>query len=93
MRTINERRNLSLRLGASDFGLSDKPNKLYYVVYNGKHIHFGSKHFDYNGPGFRGWISRNMRYKNADGAWLVNTDKTRPCYWVNYICWETRYTF
>ena len=96
MRTMNERRNLALRLGATEFELSDKENKLYYVVYNGRRIHFGSKTFDYNGLGYNGngytgWARRNMRHKNAGGAWLMNIDKTRPCYWVNYICWETRY--
>ena len=86
VRNMNEGRILALRLGATNFGLSDKPNKLYYVVYNGKHIHFGSKRFDYNGPGYTTWIARNMRHKNADGHWVATTDKTKPSFWVHYIC-------
>ena len=31
------------RLGASEFGLSDRKDKRFYVVYNNKIIHFGLK--------------------------------------------------
>jgi hypothetical protein len=31
------------RLGASEFGLSDRQDKRFYVVYDGKIIHFGLK--------------------------------------------------
>ena len=85
---MNERRNVAFEHGASEFGLSDKPNKLYYVVYNGRRIHFGSKTFDYNGPRYVGWMRRNSRFKNTGGEWIRNCDKTKPCYWVNYICWD-----
>ena len=32
------------RLGASEFGLSDRKDKRFYVVYDNKIIHFGLKH-------------------------------------------------
>ena len=33
----------ALELGATDFDISEKKDKRFYVVYNGKKIHFGSK--------------------------------------------------
>ena len=87
MRSMDERRSVALRHGATDFGLSDKENKLYYVVYNGRRICFGSKRFDYNGHNRLAWIARNSRFKNARYERIANTDKTKPCYWVNIICW------
>ena len=38
-------RNKALRHGASEFGVSNRRNKKFYVVYNGKSIHFGAKGF------------------------------------------------
>ena len=86
MRSMDERRSVAIRHGATVFGLSDKENKLYFVVYNGKHIHFGSKRFDYNGHGRLVWIARNSRFKNACHERIANTDKSKPSYWINIIC-------
>ena len=33
----------ALELGATDFDVSEKKDKRFYVVYDGKKIHFGSK--------------------------------------------------
>jgi hypothetical protein len=33
----------ALELGATDFDVSEKKDKKFYVIYNGKKIHFGAK--------------------------------------------------
>jgi hypothetical protein len=35
--------NKAFKLGASQFGISNRLNKRFYVIYNNKTIHFGSK--------------------------------------------------
>ena len=40
---MNNLYNKALKLGASDFGESDKKDKRFYVIYNDKVINFGSK--------------------------------------------------
>ena len=40
---INKLEKKALILGASKFGLSDRINKRFYVIYHNKYIHFGSK--------------------------------------------------
>jgi hypothetical protein len=42
----NLARLYSLRLGASDFGYSNRKNKRFMVIYEGKKIHFGDPEMD-----------------------------------------------
>ena len=84
-------KNRALKLGASDFGISAQHNKRFYVIYDGKIIHFGSKngstyidHFDDKKQ--KAWISRHSKIKNKTGDYVINL-KTSPSYWSHKLLW------
>jgi len=77
--------------GATNFGLSDRLNKKYFVVYDGKKIHFGSrsyKDFTIHGDKRRrdNYRTRHKSIKLISGkpAYL---DKRQPAYWSYWILW------
>ena len=43
MNNLEQLREKAMKLGAKDFGVSWRKNKRFYVDFNGKIIHFGSK--------------------------------------------------
>ena len=82
----------AFELGASKFGKSKKKDKRFYVVYNGKKIHFGLK----NGSTFidhhdkrkqKAWKERHSKIKLKDGS-LAYKSKTQPSYWSWTLLWN-----
>jgi len=63
---------LSLK-GVSEFGKSNRKGKRFYVIYNGKKIHFGSSigsaYIDHHDEIKRkNWRARHSQIKNKDGV-------------------------
>jgi|688.fasta_scaffold2478688_1 hypothetical protein len=85
-------KNKSLRLGATDFGISKTKNKRFYVIYDSKKINFGSTtnntFIDHNNEDKkRAWIARHTKIKNKNGE-LVYKLKSSPDYWSYHILWN-----
>lgn len=81
----------SLLFGATDFGVSKRHNKRFYVKYDGKIIHFGLK----NGSTYlehkddlkrKNWIARHSKIKNKNGQYVIKL-KTSPDFWSYKILW------
>lgn len=77
--------------GATDFGLSPKKNKRFYVIYNNKIIHFGSKfgstYIDHNDDIKR--INYKKRHSKIIDKYGIPfyTQKTSPAFWSYYVLW------
>ena len=77
--------------GASKFGISNKGTYKYFVVFNGKTIHFGHrKYSDYthhNDDKRRAnYRARHEAIKTKSGK-LAYLDKNQPSYWSYWILW------
>ena len=81
----------ALSLGATDFGLSKRKNKRFYVLYDDKYIHFGAK----NGSTYidhhdklkrKNWRARHSKIINKDGIPFYKI-KTSPEYWSYTLLW------
>lgn len=84
-------RKKALKLGATDFGLSTKKDKRFYIVYNNKLIHFGAKHgktyIDHHDDIKRNaWIARHSKILNKNGEHVIKI-KSSPSYWANTLLW------
>ena len=81
----------AMELGALDFGISDRKDKKFYVLYNGRVINFGSKQgktfIDHGDEKIKNaWIARHSKIKNKEGELVINL-KTSPSYWSRKILW------
>jgi hypothetical protein len=82
----------AMMLGALDFGLSDRKDKRFFVLYNGQVINFGSKHgrsfIDHGDENIKNaWYARHSKIKNKVGELVINL-KTSPSYWSHKILWS-----
>ena len=82
----------ALNLGATDFGLSKIRNKRYYVIFNNKKIHFGSKtgktFIDHGNNQIKNaWLARHTKIRNKQGQ-LVHKLKTSASYWSKVLLWS-----
>ena len=87
----NKLQQQSFKLGASQFGISQRINKRFYVIYNDKYIHFGSKnghtYIDHHDDEIRkNWIARHSRIKNKKGEYVI-TLKESPSFWSKNLLW------
>lgn len=83
--------NKAIKLGASDFGESKKKNKRFYVIYDGKIIHFGSKngstYYDHKDKIKRNnWVARHSMIKNKKGERVINNPNSAS-YWSHNLLW------
>jgi hypothetical protein len=81
----------SLLFGATDFGISKRNNKRFFVKYDGKIIHFGLKHgstfIDHMDETKRkNWYKRHSKIKNKNGQYVIKL-KTSPDFWAYKILW------
>ena len=87
---MDQLKEKSIRLGASQFGLSSRKNKRFYVVYNDKIIHFGLKngqtYFDHQDKKKRAAWTRHSKIISKDGIAFYKI-KTSPEYWSYNILW------
>lgn len=83
--------NMSSLLGASDFGISNRKTKRFFVIYKDKKIHFGSK----SGQTFmehgdvlkqKAWVKRHAVIKNKKGQYVILL-KESPSYWAYRLLW------
>ena len=82
--------NKAKKYGASEFGLSRTKNKRFYVIYNNRRIHFGSKegktYIDHRDKSKRtAWRSRHIRILK-DG-YPAYTNKMSPEFWNWNLTW------
>lgn len=81
----------ALSLGATEFGKSNRLHKKYYVVYDGKTIHFGDNRYeDYtthrDKQRRKSYLSRAMGIRNKNGELTAN-NRTYPNFWAINILW------
>ena len=81
----------AFKLGASQFGISNRLNKRFYVIYNNKTIHFGSKtgktFIDHRNNELRkNWIARHSKIQNYNGEYVI-TIKDSPSFWSKNLLW------
>ena len=81
----------AIKLGAVDFGTSNRINKRFYVLYNNKYIHFGAhkaqtfiEHHDEKKR--LAWRARHSKIKNKDGLYVYKL-KTSPSFWSWHLLW------
>ncbi len=87
---MNNLREKSIRLGATDFGTSKVKGKRFYVIYNGKKINFGSDvgqtFIDHgNLEKKKNWIKRHSVILK-DGKPVIK-DKSSPSFWSRHLLW------
>ena len=81
----------AINQGATDFGISKRKGKKYYVIYKGTKIHFGADGMsDYT---LHKDKERRARYR-ARASKITNKlgeytylDKTSPNYWSYHLLW------
>lgn len=88
---MNELKEKALELGASDFGLSDRKYSKYYVVYDGKKIHFGdSRYEDFtthkDEKRRERYLKRARAIKNKLGE-LTHENKEYANFWAINLLW------
>ena len=88
---MEELRQKATKLGATDFGSSDKSGKRFFVEYKGKRIDFGSDSretfFDIrNKQKRKAWYARHSTNVDKTGKKFIN-QKTSPLYWASKILW------
>jgi len=81
----------ALDYGATDFGLSNRKNKRFYVLYNGKYIHFASKFgstfIDHHDELKRkNWRARHSKIINKDGTPFYLIPES-PEFWSWHLLW------
>ena len=81
----------ALKLGCSDFGISTRKNKRFYVVYDDHIIHFGSKtgstYIDHHDPIKRkNWRARHSKIKNKAGEYIY-LDPYSASYYSWHLLW------
>jgi hypothetical protein len=82
----------ALKLGATDFGKSNRKNKRFYVIYNNKIIHFGldtgSTFIDHKDEKKRkAWRARHSKIKLKDGT-PAYKNKNQSSYWSYRLLWS-----
>ncbi len=89
---MEQLRSKAYSLGATDFGVSKRVNKRFYVVYNNKIINFGSKvghtYIDHGDKLLKkNWQARHSKIKNKEGQYVYRL-KTSPDFWSWHILWN-----
>jgi hypothetical protein len=81
----------ALKLGATEFGKSNRKGKRFYVIYNNKIIHFGldtgSTFIDHKDKKKRdAWRARFKQIKLKDGS-LAYKNKNQSLFWSWNLTW------
>jgi len=84
-------RRKALKLGATEFGVSPRKNNKYYVVYDGKKIHFGHSSYQdftqHKDPERRKrYLARASKIKDKNGN-LTAQNKNSSNYWSIHLNW------
>ena len=81
----------AFQLGAIDFGESNRKDKRFYVVYNNKYIHFGSRNgqtfYDHKDEIKRdNWYKRHSKIYDKNEKQVINNPYS-PSYWSARLLW------
>ena len=82
----------AIKLGATDFGPSNKPSKRFFVIYKDKRIYFGSNSrntfFDKPDKQKRkNWYARHSTNINKSTGKKFINEKTSPLHWASRLLW------
>jgi len=82
----------ALKLGATEFGTSDKPSKRFFVIYKGKRIDFGSnsRNTFFDTPDTqkrKNWYARHSTNINKKTGKKFINERTSPLYWASRLLW------
>ena len=88
----NKLEQKAFKLGASQFGISNRINKRFYVIYKNKNIYFGSKngntYIDHHDDEIKkNWIARHSKIKNKKGEYVIKI-KESPSFWSHNLLWN-----
>ena len=88
---MDELRSIAKKLGADDLQLSPNKSKRFYVVFEGKKIHFGSKggktFIDHGDEKKRkAWYARHSKILLKDGTRAMD-NKHSPAFWSARLLW------
>ena len=89
---MEELRNKAIKLGATDFGRSNKPGKRFFVEYKDKKIDFGSDSREtfFDTPDTqkrKAWYSRHSKNINSKTGKKFINEKTSGLYWASRLLW------
>lgn len=81
----------ALKYGASDFGISDKKDKRFFVIYDNHMINFGYKYgktyIDHHNKKKReAWYARHSKIYDSSGRQVINNPYSAS-YWSARILW------
>jgi hypothetical protein len=91
---MEEMSNFAIEKGCTSFGLSKNNKFLYYVIYNGRRITFGSSNCDYSSEKkFIQWKNKNLLYF-VNGSMVDTRDKLFWEWqtWTKFFGWPDNYT-
>jgi len=82
----------AIKLGATEFGMSDKPSKRFFVIYKGKRIDFGSdsRNTFYDKPDTqkrKNWYARHSTNINSKTGKKFINEKTSGLFWASRLLW------
>jgi len=88
---MEELKEKAIKLGATEFGVSKRKDKKYYVVYDGKKINFGSAEgktfLDHKDEKKKeNWKKRHSKIVDKDGVPFY-TKKNSAEHWSYYLLW------
>ena len=89
---MNELKQKALKLGATDFGSSDKSGKRFFVIYKDERIDFGSQSRNtfFDNPDRdkrKNWYARHSKNINKRTGKPFIQEKTSPLFWAAKILW------
>jgi hypothetical protein len=89
---MNELKQKALKLGATDFGSSDKSGKRFFVIYKDERIDFGSdsRNTFFDNPDRdkrKNWYARHSKNINKRTGKPFIQEKTSPLFWAAKILW------
>ena len=87
----NKLEQKAFSLGASNFGISERVNTRFFVIYHNTYIHFGSTNGNtyidhHDNEKRKNWIARHSRIKNINGEYLINI-KESLSFWSKNLLW------
>lgn len=88
---MEELKEKAIKLGATEFGVSKRKDKKYYVVYDSKKINFGSAEgktfLDHKDEKKKeNWKKRHSKIVDKDGVPFY-TKKNSAEHWSYYLLW------
>jgi hypothetical protein len=80
----------AISLGASDLKPSPNKGKRFYVILDGRKIHFGSKtgqtYIDQDKKKRKAWYARHSKILLKDGSKAIDNIKS-PSFWSSRLTW------